>query len=88
MNDTAGYCLSICGSGKYLSNGICTSCHANCIGCESSSVCYACKTNATLIGNTCEFTSCFGSCSSCLGSQSTCTSCISAHYLYNSACYS
>jgi hypothetical protein len=61
----SNYCLSVCGTGKYIAGGICTTCHINCIACLSSSNCYVCKTNATLIGTTCTFGSCNSPCLTC-----------------------
>lgn len=87
QNTTQGYCLSICGQEKYFSGGSCLSCHPNCNACLSSSVCYVCKTNATLLGSVCSFTSCNSPCSTCEGTQSTCTSCLSSYYFYKSSCF-
>ena len=36
---------------------------------------------------TCEFTVCESPCQNCEGTNSTCTSCISSYFLYESACY-
>lgn len=77
-----GYCSSVCGSGKYQSNGSCLSCHPNCQSCLSYSLCYVCKSSAVLIDGVCEFTSCTSPCKTCLGSLTTCTSCVNSYYLY------
>lgn len=77
------YCVSVCGTGQYLS-GSCQSCHANCQACLSDTVCYLCKTNATLINSECTFTSCTSPCATCLSTQSTCTSCSDPYNLYQS----
>lgn len=40
-----------------------------------------------MIGTECQFSSCTSPCSTCLGSLTTCTSCISPKILYQSQCY-
>lgn len=85
LNNT-NYCLSVCGQGKYLSGSICLLCDLECTACISSTNCYVCKTNATMIGSTCDFTSCFSPCLTCSGVQSNCTACISSYSLYQFTC--
>lgn len=84
---SSGYCGSVCGAGKYESGGVCLNCHANCDYCLSSTICYACKASAVMIGTECQFATCTSPCSTCLGSVTTCTSCISSKILYQSQCY-
>lgn len=39
-------CVSSCGSGYYISSGVCTSCPSGCSGCSSSSICTGCSSSS------------------------------------------
>lgn len=84
--NSSGICLSVCGAGKYYSGGVCSSCDPNCQACLSSTSCYICKTNATMIESVCYFTTCLGNCLTCQGTQSACTSCSPGYSFYQQQC--
>lgn len=58
------------------------------MACISSTDCYVCKVNATLINSVCSYANCNSPCLTCEGSQSTCTSCSNSMALYQLTCYS
>lgn len=87
-----------CLSGSYLNGTICSSCASGCSQCISLNMCTMCalgfipQQSGTLLGNaatgvlTC--TACTTNCATCLGSPSTCTSCISGFTLNGVVCTS
>lgn len=72
---------SICKTGYYVQNDLCSSCPSSCVSCISSSVCTQCVTGYTLPTGFSQgqCLQCTSPCLTCYGSQVYCTSCVSGY---------
>lgn len=87
-----------CLPGAYLNGTICSSCSSGCAQCISLNMCTMCalgyipQQSGTLLGNAASgvlsCVACTDNCATCLGSSSTCTSCISGFTLNGIICTS